>query len=222
MSDPLLVIGNKNYSSWSLRPYMALGMAGIAFEDKVIPFGQPIGNVKFVKAVKKYSKAGLVPVLVHEDVAVWDSLAIMEYLAETWPDRNLWPKKKAARAMARSVSAEMHSGFKALRNACPMNLRRPQAPVPMSDAICTDVSRLETLWRDCRKEFGKGGPFLFGKFCIADAMFAPVVTRLDTYEIKVADDTQHYMNAVLATPTFHDWKAAALKEEWVVAEDEVD
>jgi glutathione S-transferase len=222
MAKPLLIVGNKNYSSWSLRPFMALGMAGISFEDKVIPFGQPIGNAKFEKAVKKYSKAGLVPVLVHNGISIWDTLAIMEYLAETWPDRNLWPKTKAARAMARSASAEMHSGFKALRNACPMNLRRPQGPVPMTPAILADVARAETLWRECRKSYGKGGPFLFGKFGIADAMFVPLVTRLDTFAIKVANDTQHYMNAVLATSIFHEWKAAALKEKWIVAEDEVD
>ncbi len=222
MSAPLLIVGNKNYSSWSLRPYMALAMANIKFEDKVIPFGQPLGNSAFVKKIKRYSKAGLVPVLVHNGISVWDSMAIMEYLAETWPDRNLWPKSKTARALARSASAEMHSGFRALRGACPMNLRRVVKPVPLNDAIFKDVARLENLWRECRKSYGKGGPFLFGKFGIADAMFAPVVTRLDTYAIKVTDDTQHYMNAVLATPAFHDWKAAALKEKWIVAEDEAD
>lgn len=222
MAKPLLVVGNKNYSSWSLRPFMALAMADIDFDEKVIPFGQPVGNPAFTKKVRAYSKAGLVPILVHGKITVWDTLAIMEYLAETWPDRNLWPKTKAARAMARSACAEMHSGFRALRNACPMNLRRPIKAVPMSDGVKADVARLEALWRQCRQEHGKGGPFLFGKFGIADAMFAPVVTRLETFDIKVADDTQHYMNAVLATPAFHEWKDAALKEKWVVAEDEVD
>jgi glutathione S-transferase len=222
MSKALLIVGNKNYSSWSLRPFMAMAMADIPFDDKVIPFGQPIGNPKFMKAVRRYSKAGLVPILVHNGITIWDTLAIMEYLAETWPDRNLWPKTKAARALARSVSAEMHSGFGALRNACPMNLRRPIRAVPMNDAILKDVERIESLWRQCRKAHGKGGPFLFGKFGIADAMFAPVVTRLETFDIKVADDTQHYINAVLATPAFHEWKAGALKEKWIVAEDEVD
>ncbi len=222
MANALLIVGNKNYSSWSLRPFMALAMADIPFDEKVIPFGQPTGNAKFTKAVKRYSSAGLVPVLVHNGITIWDTLAIMEYLAETWPDRNLWPKTKAARALARSACAEMHSGFRNLRNACPMNLRRPTNPVPMNAAILGDVERIESLWRQCRKAHGKGGPFLFGKFGIADAMFAPIVTRFDTFEIKVADDTQHYMNAVLATPAFHEWKAAALKEKWIVAEDEVD
>lgn len=218
MAKPLLVIGNKNYSSWSLRPYMALSMAGISFEEKLVIFGEP----EFGKVVKKISKAGLVPILVHGKNTIWDSLAIMEYAAETWPDRNLWPKSKAARAMARSVSAEIHSGFRNLRGACPMNLRRPIKPVPMNDGILADVARIEALWKECRKEHGRGGPFLFGKFSIADAMFAPVVTRFETYDIKVSNDTQHYMNAILATPAFHDWKAGALKENWVFGEDEVD
>jgi glutathione S-transferase len=208
MSKPLLIVGNKNYSSWSLRPFMALAMADIPFDEKLIRFGEP----RFGRAVRKISKAGQVPILVHNGVTIWETLAILEYLAETWPDRNLWPKNKAARAMARSVCAEMHSGFRHLRSACPMNLRRPISPVPLN----------EDLWRQCRNAHGKGGPFLFGKFGIADAMFAPVVTRFDTFAIKVSDDTQHYMNAVLATPAFHDWKSAALKEKWVVAEDEVD
>ena len=218
MSKPILVIGNKNYSSWSLRPYMALAMAGIDFEEKLITFGEPA----FGKAVVKISKAGLVPILVHGKNTVWDSLAIMEYAAETWSDRNLWPKNKAARAMARSVSAEMHSGFRNLRNACPMNLRRAIKPVALNDDIRADVARLEALWKECRSAHGRGGPFLFGKFSIADAMFTPIVTRFETYDIKVSNDTQHYMNAVMATPAFHDWKADGLKEKSLYPEDEVD
>ncbi len=218
MGKATLVIANKNYSSWSLRPFMAMAMADIDFDEKFIRFGEP----RFGRAVRKISKAGQVPVLLHNGLTIWDSLAIMEYLAETWPDRNLWPKNKAARALARSACAEMHTGFKSLRDVCPMNLRRPQRAVAMNAAILADVARLEALWRQCRKAHGKGGPFLFGKFGIADAMFTPVVTRLETFDIKVAEDTQHYINAVLATPAFHEWKAAALKEKWIVAEDEVD
>lgn len=218
MAAALLIVGNKNYSSWSLRPFMAMAMADIPFDDKVIPFGNP----KFAKAIKRYSSAGLVPVLVHNGITIWDTLAIMEYLAETWPDKNLWPKNRAARAMARSACAEMHSGYRSLRDACPMNLRRAVKAVAMSVAVLKDVERIEFLWRECRKAHGKGGPFLFGKFGIADAMFTPIVARLDTFDIKVASDTQHYMNAILATPAFHEWKAAALKEKWIVAEDEVD
>jgi glutathione S-transferase len=218
MAKPVLIIGNKNYSSWSLRPYMALAMAGIPFEEKLIHFGTP----NFTAKIKRISKTGLVPILQHGQLAIWDTLAIMEYLAETWPEKNLWPKNKAARAMARSLCAEMHSGFAALRNGYPMNLRRPPKPVPMNDGIRAEVKRLEEAWADARKRHGKGGPFLFGRFSIADAMFAPVVTRLETYAIPVSSATRHYMNAVMATPAFNEWKAAALKEKWIVAEDEVD
>jgi glutathione S-transferase len=222
MAKPLLIIGNKNYSSWSLRPFMALEHAGIEFDEKLIPFDQPIGNPKFAKAVRRYSKAGLVPVLVHNGQHVWDTLSILEYIAETWPSKNLWPKNKAARAMARSVSAEMHSGFRALRNACPMNLRRPIGPVSINEAVLKDVARLEQIWAEARKHYGKGGPFLFGKFSIADAMFAPVITRFETYALPVSKVTRSYMNAVLGTAAFQKWKTAALKEKWVVLEDEAD
>jgi glutathione S-transferase len=218
MAKLLLVIANKNYSSWSLRPYMALAMAGIPFEEKFIRFGEP----RFGREVRKISPAGKVPTLVHGKLTIWDSLAILEYLAETFPDKALWPKSKAARAMARSVSNEMHSGFSDLRNACPMNLRRPAKPIPMPEAALNDVARIEAIWRDCRKTFGKGGKFLFGKFSNADAMFAPVVTRLDTFAIPVSKETRSYMDAVMATQAFKTWKAAALKEPWIVPHDEVD
>jgi glutathione S-transferase len=170
-----LVIANRNYSSWSLRPYMALAMAGIPFEEKLIHFGEP----SFSEKIRKISPAGKVPTLVHGKITIWDSLAILEYLAETFPDKNLWPISRAARAMARSISNEMHSGFQGLRSTCPMNIRRPVKPVPMNDAALEDVTRIETMWRDCRKAYGKGGKFLFGKFGNADAMFAPVVSRLE-------------------------------------------
>jgi glutathione S-transferase len=218
MAKPLLVIANKNYSSWSLRPYMALGMAGIPFDEKMIAFGEP----RFGKEVRKISSAGKVPVLVHGKTVIWDSLAILEYLAETFPEKNLWPKSKAARAMARSVSNEMHSSYQALRNACPMNLRRPPKAIALSDAVMANVARIESLWRECRKTYGKGGKFLFGKFSNADAMFAPVVSRLETFAIPVAKDTRTYMDAVLSTKAFQIWKAAALLETAIVPEDEVD
>ncbi len=218
MAKLQLAIADKNYSSWSLRPYMALAMAGIPFEEKLIYFGEP----RFGKEIRKISPAGKVPTLVHGKLTIWESLAILEYLAETFPAKNLWPKSKAARAMARSISSEMHSGFSALRNACPMNLRRPPKPIAMTDAVLADVARIEAIWRDCRKTYGKGGKFLFGKFCNADAMFAPVVTRLHTFAIPVARQTRTYMDAVMATPAFQTWKAAALQESSVVPEDEVD
>ncbi|MFO1033674.1 MAG: glutathione S-transferase family protein [Hyphomicrobiales bacterium] len=220
MARPTLIIGNKNYSSWSLRPYMALAMAGIPFDEKLIRFGEPA----FGKAVRKISVAGTVPILVHNKLVISDSLAIIEYAAETWPSKNLWPKNKAARAMARSAAAEMHAGLRGIRGACPMNLRRPKVPLKagFSDAVLKDVARIEALWAACRKAYGKGGPFLFGKWSAADAMFTPVVTRFDSYAIPVGDATRHYMNAVMATEAFNTWLSAALKEPWIEPQDEVE
>jgi glutathione S-transferase len=146
----------------------------------------------------------------------------MEYLAELFPEKHLWPKTVSARAMARAVSNEMHAGFGALRNACPMNIRRKPKPVPMNDAVMRDIARIEQLWRGCRAKFGKGGKFLFGKFSIADAMYTPVVSRFETFSIPVADDTRTYMDTILNTPAFSAWREAALKETWIVPSDEVD
>lgn len=217
---PILVIGNKNYSSWSLRPWLALTMAGIPFEEKLVRFGEP----RFSREVRKISGAGLVPVLVHKGQTIWDSLAIIEYAAETWPKAQVWPKTAAARAMARSAAAEIHSGFGGLRNDCPMNLRRPKVALKagFSNAVLSDVKRLELLWSQCRKAHGKGGPFLFGKFSAADAMYAPVVTRLDSYAIPVKKETRAYVDAVMNTPGFKAWLAAALKEPWIVPVDEAE
>jgi glutathione S-transferase len=218
MSNIHLVIGNKNYSSWSLRPWMALSMAGIPFRETVIPLDTP----DTAKLIGQHSGAGRVPVLYHGRQVVWESLAIMEYLAELFPEKSLWPKTISARAMARAVSNEMHAGFGALRNACPMNIRRPARAVPLNDAVKRDIARIEQLWRECRAKFGKGGKFLFGKFSIADAMYTPVVSRFETFAIPVAEETRAYMDAVLNTPAFRSWREAALKETWVVPSDEVD
>jgi glutathione S-transferase len=220
MTKPTLIIGNKNYSSWSLRPYMALSMAGIAFEEKMVRFGEP----RFSREVKKISKAGQVPILLHNGLMINDTLAIIEYSAETWPDKNIWPKNKAARAMARSAAAEMHAGFSALRNACPMNLRRDVKLPPggVSSAVAKNLARIEQLWADCRKAHGKGGPFLFGKFSAADAMFTPIASRLETFALPVKKETRAYMQAVLNTPAFLQWKEDSKAEKWIVAEDEVD
>jgi glutathione S-transferase len=213
-----LVIGNKNYSSWSLRPWLAMAMVGLDFDETLILLDTP--DTK--KQIAEHSKAGRLPILRHGKVTVWETLAILEYLAETFPKKNLWPKTKVARAVARAISNEMHAGFSGLRNACPMNLRRPQKPVTLNDATRADITRIEEIWRDCRKTYGKGGKFLFGRFCNADAMFAPVVTRFETYVIPVAKDTKAYMDAILTTKAFQKWKAAALKEAWIVPHDEVD
>ena len=213
-----LIIANKNYSSWSLRPWLAMTMAGLDFDETMILLDTPVMK----KQIAEHSKAGRLPILRHGKVTIWETLAILEYLAETFPQKNLWPETKAARAVARSVSNEMHAGFANLRNACPMNLRRSPKPILLSDGTRADISRIEEIWRDCRHAYGKGGKFLFGRFCNADAMFAPVVTRFETYAIPVAKDSRAYMDAVLATKAFQKWKSAALKETWVVPHDEVD
>ncbi len=221
MTKPTLIVGNKNYSSWSLRPYMALSMAGIPFAEELIRFGEP----QFSKQVRKISKAGQVPILLHNDLVINDSLAIVEYTAETWPAKGLWPKYIPARAKARSVSAEMHAGFRGLRNACPMNLRRPAKLPPggITDAVAKDVARIEELFAECREEFGgDDGPFLFGRFCAADAMFTPVVSRLETFAVPVKPNTRAYMNAILTTKAFLQWKEDSAKETWIVSDDEVD
>ncbi|MFN4143177.1 glutathione S-transferase family protein [Aestuariivirga sp.] len=218
MSNLHLVIGNKNYSSWSLRPWMALTMAGIPFRETVIPLDTP----ETARLIAAHSGAGRVPVLHHGRHTIWESLAIMEYLAELFPEKHLWPKAMVARALARAVSHEMHAGFAALRSACPMNLRRAVKPVPLNEAVLRDVARIEELWRLCRGRFGKGGRFLFGRFSIADAMFAPVVSRFRTYAIEVTDESRAYMEAVMNTEAFGQWRAAALQEVWTVPADEVD
>jgi glutathione S-transferase len=213
-----LVIGNKNYSSWSLRPWMALTMAHIPFDETVIPLYQPQSK----KRITEHSAAGKVPILHHGKVTIWESLAILEYLADMFPERKLWPLGKAARAAARSAATEMHSGFVALRSACPMNLRRPRKAIVFDETVKSDVARLDTLWRECRKAHGRKGKFLFGAFSNADAMFAPVVTRFDTYDIKVSGESRAYMDAVLATPAFQSWKKAALAESWIIPQEDID
>ncbi len=220
MAKAELIVGNKNYSSWSLRPYMALKMAGVPFTDKLVRLLVP----ETPKVLAKYKATGKLPLLVHNGLVVWDTLAIIEYAAETWPSKNLWPRNMKSRARARSVSAEMHSSFGPLRNACPMNLRRERKLPPggVTPDIAKDVARIEAIWADCRKQFGKGGPFLFGKFSAADAMFAPVCARFETFAIPVSKTSQAYMDAVFATLAFQQWKSDAAKESWVIAEDEVD
>jgi glutathione S-transferase len=220
MTNPTLIIGNKNYSSWSLRPYLALSMAEIAFNEKMIAFGEPA----FSEAVRKISAAGQVPILLHNNLVINDSLAIIEYAHETWPTHHIWPEAAAARAKARSASAEMHAGFRAIRSACPMNLRRPikLAPSGITEDIAKDVARLEELWHECRATFGSAGPFLFGTFSAADAMFTPMASRLQTFAIPISKSTQNYVNAVLNTPAFLKWKADSRAETSIVPEDEVD
>jgi glutathione S-transferase len=215
---PTLVIANKVYSSWSLRPWLLLKQAGVAFDEVVIPLGQPDTSQR----IRAHSPAGRLPVLIDDELAIWDSLAIMEYAAERWPEIGAWPAAREARALARSISAEMHSGFVPLRSACPMNLGRRYGPRDRGEAVARDVARVQDIWRDARARFGAGGPFLFGAFSAADAMYAPVVTRLDTYSIPVDPVCRAYMDAILTLPAFTAWHEAALQEPWFYKDDEVD
>lgn len=214
MPDLVLYIGNKNYSSWSLRPWIAMEAAGIPFSDRVIPFDFAAGNPAF----RDLSPTGRVPVLHHGKVRVWESLAIIEYVAELFPDAGIWPGESEARAQARSVSMEMLSGFRALRGACPMNIRRPQRRIELPDGVMDDVARIETIWRDALERWG--GPFLFGGFSAADAMFAPVVNRLHAYLLTSDYGALAYMDRVMAHPAWKKWQEAALAETWIVPEDE--
>ena len=213
-----LIIGNKNYSSWSMRPWIAMKVAGIPFEEELIS----LDAKDFQARVTTISGTGKVPALADGPVQVWESLAILEYLAEKFPNARLWPADPAARAHARAIAAEMHAGFVPLRRLLPMNMWRPvqrREPTPEAQP---NVRRIEAMWTDCRTRYGAGGVFLFGAFGAADAMYAPVVSRLHTYSVEVSAMAQTYMDAVMALPAWDEWRAAALREPWVLAEDEVD
>jgi len=213
-----LVIGNKNYSSWSMRPWIAMKVKNLAFEETVIS----LDAADFKPRLAKISGTGKVPVLVDGDVHVWESLAILEYLAEKFPAAGLWPKEPAARAHARAVANEMHAGFLPLRRLLPMNMWRPVKKRYLSSEAAANVQRIDAMWSDCRARFGGGGPFLFGEFTAADAMYAPVAARFHTYAVDVGAAARGYMDAMMALPAWKEWTAAALKEEWVLAEDEPD
>ncbi len=215
MSDLILYVGNKNYSSWSFRPWIALEAAGVPFTDKVIPFDFAAGNPQF----RDLSPTGKVPVLHHGAVRVWESLAIIEYVAELFPEKGLWPRDAAARAEARAISMEMLSGFRAIRNACPMNIRRKPGAIDLPDGVMEDVARIETIWTDALAR--SGGPFLFGGFSAADAMYAPVVNRFDAYCLTKDETVLAYMARMKAHPAWQKWQAAAEAESWIVPEDEV-
>lgn len=214
MTNPVLIIANKNYSSWSLRAWLALAQAGIVFDEVRIALGMPDTKEKLLG----YSPAGKVPVLIDGSAKVWESIAICEYAAERWPEKRLWPADRAARAHARSVSAEMHAGFAALRAAMPMNCRSRYPGKGRSAAVDADIARIEALWGDCLKRHG--GPFLFGAFSIADAMYAPVVSRFLTYDVKLVGALQQYAQAVLELPAMREWYAAGAAEPEFLAEDE--
>jgi glutathione S-transferase len=213
-----LVIGNKNYSSWSFRPWIAMKVAGVAFDELLIPLYEPGSKERMLE----HSPAGKVPILVDGDVRVWESLAILDYVAEAFPQAGLWPADRGARGHARAVAAEMHAGFVPLRRHCPMNMWRPVRERELPEDVADNVRRIDALWSECRARFGGAGPFLFGGFGAADAMYAPVVSRLHTYDAPVSPVSRAYMQAVMALPAWLEWRAAALEEPWVMAGNEVD
>ncbi|GAB4069915.1 glutathione S-transferase family protein [Ancylobacter sonchi] len=213
-----LLIGNKNYSSWSLRPWLLLKAFGIPFAEEVVLLGDP----DFKARIGVHSPAKRVPLLLDGEAAVWESLAIIEHVAERFPDKAIWPAEPVARAHARSIATEMHGGFGALRSAVPMNLWRPVESLALSDKAAADLAGIASRWRTARERFGAGGDFLFGAFSGADAMYAPVATRIRTYDLPVDAVVGAYVEAIHAHPAFVEWKAAALKEEQLLPEDEVD
>ena len=212
-----LVIGNKTYSSWSLRGWLACKQSGLAFEEQVIPlYGEDWETAKLADPALAPSH-GKVPVLWDEEAVVWDSLAILEYLADKVGRDRFWPKAAPARAMARAVAAEMHAGFAALRRELPMNLRRLPEPAVLSAEVHADVVRVLTLWAEARARYGRGGPFLFGAFGAADIAFAPVVLRFNHYGVAVPGFARAYMDALLDHEWMQAWIKAAAQEEWAVA-----
>lgn len=217
-----LLIGNKVHSSWSLRPWILMTHFGIPFEEILIPFGPTFDDPAWKAQVRAHNPQEKVPALVDGDVTVWESLAIMEYLADKYPDKNIWPRDMKARALARAIACEMHAGFSALRNACVMNLGMKHPPKDRGPAVAADAKRITQIWNDARARFGAGGPFLFGEFSAADAMYAPVTTRFRTYSIPVDAVSDAYIEAVQATPAFQSWRNAALQEPWIVPLDEAD
>lgn len=207
-----LVIGNKNYSSWSLRGWLVLKQFDIRFEEIRLPLYSDL----FKEKIMDYSPTGLVPTLVSGDLSIWDSLAICEYIAEQHPELNCWPKDVQARAIARSISSEMHSGFSQIRNTLPMNIRRNKVIDTISADLAKEIGRVCDIWKTCRQFYAGGGDFLFGRFTIADVMYAPVVLRFKSYLIDVGDIEAGYMQSMLALPSLKEWIDAALAEEEVI------
>jgi glutathione S-transferase len=210
-----LILGSKNYSSWSFRPWLAMKVAGIAFEEIVLPIYTPGAREKILE----YSPSGKVPVLIDGSIHVWESLAIIEYIAEKFPAADLWPQQREARAHARAIAHEMHGGFLPLRRNCPMNMRRTPSAIALSPDVLANVARIDEVWTDCRARYS--GPFLFGGFGAADAMYAPVVSRFHTYGVEVGPIARAYMDAVMGLPAWSAWQARAVEETWVLPEFEI-
>ena len=214
MTETVLVLGNKRYSSWSLRGYLALKFAGIAFKEEVIPLFQ-VDTHSRIKAFAEAAPAR-VPLLVTGGKPVWDTLSIMEYAAEMSERELLWPEDRYARAHARSIVAEMHAGFAALRDYIPMNLSRHDPHTPVPQEVQADIDRICRIWEDCRSAYGEKGPFLFGSLSLADAAYAPVVVRFRSRSIPVSPVCQTYMDEVWELPAFAEWRQDADKESWVI------
>ncbi|MBP1853058.1 glutathione S-transferase family protein [Rhizobium halophytocola] len=216
MHELILYIANKNYSSWSFRPWIAMDALGIPFEERLVPFDFAAGNPE----IKAISPTGRIPLLQHGTLKIWESLSILEYVAELYPEVGVWPADASRRAVARSICMEMLSGFTGLRSACPMNIKRKPAPLDnLSDAVHRDVDRISSLWKE--QLAVSGGPFLFGAFSAADAMYAPVVNRLEVYGLTKDSQVLDYMARMKEHPSWVKWRDAALAEPWYVAEDEV-
>lgn len=213
MADFKIVLGNKNYSSWSLRGWLALKRCGIAFDEEVIPLYQDDWRARLLAV----SPAGKVPVLLHGGRTIWDTLAIVEYLAEIFPEAGLWPQERDARALARAISAEMHAGFAPLREDMPMNFRGDVDTPRRGEAVDADIARVVEIWRDCRARFGADGPFLFGAFSAADIFYAPVAARFAAYDVDLPEAAAAYRDAVLAWPDVTQWRQAAIAETWVIS-----
>jgi len=212
MADITIYLGNKNYSSWSLRAWLMLRRVGQEFDEVVIPLRENETR----ETILRYSPSGKVPALHHKGVVIWDSLAIGEFLAETYTKAGLWPRDAEKRAHARSISAEMHAGFPDLRRTMPMNMRSSFPGHEITPEAQADINRITAIWRDCRTHFGADGDFLFGDFTIADAMFAPVVSRLKTYGVALDNGPRSYADAVWNLPDFQKWYEAAHNEPWIV------
>lgn len=207
-----LVIANKSYSSWSMRPWLAMVHFGVAFDEVVIPLDHDATSVQILE----HSPAGKVPVLHHGGITVWESLAILDYLSEAFYDRAWWPADPHARAHARAIAAEMHAGFAPLRQAMPMNLRKDYPPRNWPEDVQANIDRMQDLWRNARATFGQNGEFLFGDFSIADAMYAPVVTRFKTYAVELDATSKAYSDAIYALPAMQRWCEEAAQEAWVI------
>jgi glutathione S-transferase len=215
MSQPTLYIGNKNYSSWSMRPWLALKWAGISFEERVIPLGGPGYGKSKIGEILAVSPSGRVPALHVGDTVIWDSLAISEWASEQKP-AVLWPQDATVRAIARSAASEMHSGFAALRRDGSMNVRRRAGKRDWPEDTRADIARLQELWGALRGSYGAGGPYLFGQRSIVDAFFAPVCTRLRTYDVAIDAVSRAYCDAIFADAAFLEWESAAIAETWTI------